>query len=51
LAADLRARNILVRHFDKPRTEEWLRITVGTREQCEALADAVDALTSARPSR
>ena len=51
LAADLRARNILVRHFDKPRIEEWLRITVGTREQCEALADAVEALTSARPSR
>ena len=46
LAAGLRARKILVRHFDKPRIREWLRITVGTREQCEALADAVAALTS-----
>ncbi len=46
LAAGLRARKILVRHFDKPRIQEWLRITVGTREQCEALADAVAALTS-----
>ncbi|MEY4083196.1 MAG: hypothetical protein RL483_565, partial [Pseudomonadota bacterium] len=34
-----------VRHFDKPGISDWLRITVGTRAQCEALADAVEALT------
>lgn len=41
---DLRTRRILVRHFDKPRIREWLRITIGTREQCEALADAIEEL-------
>ena len=51
LATDLRARKILVRHFDGPRIQEWLRITVGTRAQCEALADAVESLTSAHPPR
>lgn len=44
LAGDLRARGILVRHFDRPRINDWLRITVGTRPQCEALSDAVAGL-------
>ena len=37
----LRARGILVRHFSSPRICEYNRITVGTREQMEALIAAI----------
>ena len=37
LASALRERAILVRHFKLPRIDEFLRITVGTPEQCDAL--------------
>jgi histidinol-phosphate aminotransferase len=37
LAAGLRERKILVRHFKKPRIQDYLRITVGTEEQCGLL--------------
>ena len=40
LAAGLRAQNILVRHFNKPRISEFLRITVGTDAQCAQLLTA-----------
>jgi histidinol-phosphate aminotransferase len=40
----LRERNILVRHFTAPRIEQFLRITVGTREQCEILVDALEQI-------
>ena len=38
----LKARGILVRHFSKERIKEYNRITVGTREQMEALVAAVE---------
>jgi len=46
LAAGLRERKILVRHFQGERTRAWIRVTVGTRAQCEAMVDAVEALIS-----
>lgn len=42
LAAALRARGIVVRHFAKPaRIQAFLRITVGTDQQCDALLVAL----------
>ena len=44
----LRARDVLVRRWDKPRIIEWLRMTVGTPEQTDRLLDAVtEALRAA----
>ena len=40
----LKEDGILVRHFDAPRIENWLRITIGTPEQMQALMDAVDKI-------
>lgn len=40
LAAGLRAKNIIVRHFNKPRISDFLRITVGTDAQCAQLLTA-----------
>jgi histidinol-phosphate aminotransferase len=46
LQASLRERNILVRHFLKPRIDQFLRISVGTDMQCRALVSALkDVLT------
>ena len=41
LAAALRARKVLVRHFQAPRIDQFLRITVGSDEQCAALLAAL----------
>lgn len=41
LYQDLKARGILVRWFDGLRTRDFVRITVGSRPQMEALTDAV----------
>ena len=41
LAAALRERAILVRHFKSPRIDQFLRITIGTDEECAALAEAL----------
>jgi histidinol-phosphate aminotransferase len=41
LAQALRQRNIIVRHFKLPRIDPYLRISVGTDEQCQLLTDAL----------
>ncbi len=41
LAAALRQRAIIVRHFKQPRIDQFLRITVGTDAQCAALVAAL----------
>jgi histidinol-phosphate aminotransferase len=41
LAAALRQRAIIVRHFDAPRIGDFLRITVGTDEECDLLVAAL----------
>ena len=44
LYKELKKNGILVRHFDAPRIKNWLRITIGTPEQMQALMDAVDKI-------
>ena len=40
----LKKNGILVRHFDAPRIENWLRITIGTPEQMQALVETLDKI-------
>jgi len=42
LAGRLRKRGIVVRHFEKPRIEEFLRITIGTEKECQTLIEALE---------
>ena len=44
LAAALRERAVLVRHFRQPRIDSYLRISIGTRAQCGQLVDALAAI-------
>ena len=47
LAASLRERSIIVRHFNNPaRIAPFLRITVGTDAQCDALLAALKAIAA-----
>ena len=41
LFAELRNRKILVRYFNKPRINEFLRMTIGTDQEMQALIEAV----------
>lgn len=44
LYLDLKAKGILVRHFETPRLKDFNRITIGSREQMEALIAAIKEL-------
>jgi histidinol-phosphate aminotransferase len=41
LYQSLRDQHILVRHFDKPRIHQFVRMTVGTEEECSKLIEAL----------
>ncbi|MCK6411446.1 MAG: histidinol-phosphate transaminase [Azonexus sp.] len=41
LAKALRERNIIVRHFKLPRIDQFLRITIGTDDECAALTSTL----------
>lgn len=40
----LKKRGILVRHFDSPKIKDYNRISIGTREQLDALLSAIDSI-------
>ncbi len=44
LAAKLRQQGVVVRHFKQPRIEQYLRITVGTPDENNALVSALSSL-------
>ena len=44
LTRSLREQNVIIRHFNKPRIDEFLRITVGTPEQNQQLIAALTEL-------
>lgn len=48
LAAQLRERAIIVRHFKQARIDQFLRITVGTDAQCAVLVAALREILAAR---
>lgn len=41
IAQDLREQGIIVRYFNQPRINDYLRITIGTAEQNQRLIDAL----------
>ena len=44
LYAALKQNGILVRHFDNPRISDFVRISIGTREQMQTLVAVVEKL-------
>jgi len=46
LAAALRERGILVRHFKQPRIDQFLRISIGTQAQCQGLLATLGTLVN-----
>ncbi|HEY3680215.1 MAG TPA: histidinol-phosphate transaminase [Bradyrhizobium sp.] len=50
LAAALRQRAVIVRHFSASRISDYLRITVGTDEQIARLLSALSEITGSKPA-
>ena len=46
LAQALRERSIIVRHFKLPRIDQFLRISIGSDEQCRILTEALTEITT-----
>ena len=44
LYKELKKNGILVRHFDAPRVQNWLRITIGTSEQMKIFVNTLDKI-------
>lgn len=44
LQKGLRERAVLVRHFNKPRISDFLRVTIGTTEECHQFLSAIDQI-------
>ncbi len=45
LTAKLREHGILIRHFKQPRVEDFVRITIGTDDECTYLLEIIDKIT------
>jgi len=45
---NLRGKGILVRYFNKPRISEYLRISIGTDEEMDALLSAIDEVAEGK---
>ena len=50
LAQGLRERSVIVRHFKQARIDQYLRITVGTDQECAALVAALRDILGAAPA-
>lgn len=44
LASELRSDGILVRHFAQNRIRDWIRISIGTSDECDALLASIDEI-------
>lgn len=51
LQAALRERRVLVRHFARPRIDQYLRITVGTDAECATLVAALREILAGQAAR
>lgn len=49
IAQHLRTHAIIVRHFAQPRIDQFLRITIGTDDECAALVRVLTALIAENP--
>lgn len=50
LFSELREEGIIVRHFDRPRIDQYLRISIGTEAETDRLLQALQARVDAAPA-